>query len=178
MVTIEATPVCPSRSIGAASGCQKYVIMIIEATPTCPSRSIGAYIRSAMCSFREYALELYDRPSSSLELERRMLRTEALKAMLYGCVYDNTLRRAHHSFLPRCIVWRKTNRTDHHSISHLEKALMTGGGVRASIYYIILYYIILYYRRLCAGGGGSSSRDFFVACMEDTRLLKCVMFGE
>ena len=57
-----------------------------------------------------YALELYDRPSALLELKMRMLLDEVLKTMLYGCVtwsprachYD-TLPRAHHSFLIRCI---------------------------------------------------------------------------
>ena len=67
-------------------------------------------IRKAWCSFRKYTLELYDRPSAPLELKIRMLRAEVLETMLYGCVtwspcachYD-TLRRAHHRFLTRCI---------------------------------------------------------------------------
>ena len=43
-------------------------------------------IRNAWCSFRKYTLELYDRPSTPLELKMRMLRAEVLKTMLYGCV--------------------------------------------------------------------------------------------
>ena len=77
-------------------------------------------IRNAWCSFRKYTLEPYDRPNAPLELKIRMLRAEILEAMLYGCVtwsprachYD-TLRRAHHSFLTRCIGWRNNNRADH-----------------------------------------------------------------
>ena len=49
-----------------------------------------------------------------------MLRAEVLETMLCGCVtwslrachYD-TLRRAHHSFVTRCIGWRNNNRTNH-----------------------------------------------------------------
>ena len=87
--------------------------------------------------------------------------------MLYGCVtwsprachYD-ALRRAHHSFLTRCIGWRKHNRTDH-PISYLDTLVKTGSeSIEA----------ILRKRRILFAG--------FVARMEDTRLPKCVMFGE
>ena len=43
-------------------------------------------IRNAWCSFRRYSLELYDQPSASLDLTIRMLRSEVLETMLYGCV--------------------------------------------------------------------------------------------
>ena len=84
------------------------------------SIEVDRRIRNAWCSFRKYTLKLYDRPSSPLELKIRMLRAEGLETMLFGCVtwsprachYD-TLRRAHHKFLTRCIGWRKYNRTDH-----------------------------------------------------------------
>ena len=74
------------------------------------SIEVNRCIRNAWCSFRKYTLELYNRPIAPLEIEIRMLRAEVLEAMLYGCVtwsprachYD-TLRRAHHSFLTRCI---------------------------------------------------------------------------
>ena len=42
--------------------------------------------RNAWCSFRKYALELYDRLSAPLELTIRMLTAEVLERMLYGCV--------------------------------------------------------------------------------------------
>ena len=75
---------------------------------------IDRRIRHVLCSFREYTLELYDRPSAPLELKLRMLRAEVLETMLYGCVtlsprtclYDS-LRRAHHRFLTRCIGRRE-----------------------------------------------------------------------
>ena len=88
--------------------------------------------------------------------------------MLYGCVtwnprachYD-TLRRAHHSFLARCIGWRKNNRADH-PISYLNTTLIktANASIEAT----------LRRRRILFTG--------FVARMEDPRLLKCVMFGE
>ena len=127
----------------------------------------ASQIRNAWCSFRKYTLELYDRPSAPLELKIRMLRVEVLETVLYGCVtcsprachYD-TLRRAHHRFLTRCIGWRKHNRADH-QISYLDTLITTGSeSIEAT----------LRRRRIFFAG--------FVARMEDTRLPKCVMFGD
>ena len=64
--------------------------------------------------------------------ENPMMKAEVIETMLYGCVtwsprashYD-TLRRALHSFLTRCIGWRKRTRTDHR-ISYLETLVKTG----------------------------------------------------
>ena len=122
-------------------------------------------IRSAWCSFRKYTLELNDRPSAPLELKIRMLRTE--ETMLYGCVtwsprachYD-TLRRAHHRFLTRCIGWRKHNRAER-PISYLDTLIKTGSESIVAT---------LRRRRILFAG--------FVARMEDTRLAKSVIFGE
>ena len=115
------------------------------------SIEVDRRISNAWCSFRKYTLELYDRSSAPLELKSRMLRAEVLETMLYGCVmwsprachYD-TLRRAHHRFLTRCIGWRKHNRADH-PISYLDTLVKTGS---QSI------------RRLYAEGG-SCSRDLW-----------------
>ena len=131
------------------------------------SVEIDRRIRNAWCSFRKYTLELYDRPSAPLELKIQMLRAEVFETMLYGCVtwsprachYD-TLRQAHHGFLTRCIGWRKHNRADH-SIPYLDTLIKTGSeSIEAT----------LRRRRILFAG--------FVARMEDTRLPKCVMFGE
>ena len=131
------------------------------------SIEVDRRVRNAWYSFRKYILELYNRPSAPLELKIRMLRAEVLETILYGCVtwsprachYD-TLRRAHHRFLTRCIGWRKPNR-DHYPISYLDTLLKTGSeSIKAT----------LRRRRILFAG--------FVARMEDTRLLKCVMFGE
>ena len=124
-------------------------------------------IRNAWCSFRKYTLELYDQPNAPLELGIRMLRAEVLESILYGCVtwsqrachYD-TLRRAHHRFLTRCIGWRKQNRADH-PISYLDTPMKAGSeSIEATSRR----------RRILFAG--------LVTRMEDTRLPKCVMFGE
>ena len=96
-----------------------------------------------------------------------MLRAEVLETMLYGYVtwsprvyHYNTLRRAHHRFLTRCIGWRTHNRTDH-SISYQDTLFKTGSeGIE----------VTLRRRRILF--------TKFVVRMEDTRLPKCVIFGK
>ena len=76
-----------------------------------------------------------------------------------ACRFD-TLRRAHHRFLARCIGWRKNNRADH-PISYLDTLIKTGSeGIEAT----------LRRRRILSA--------VFEARVEDTRLPKCVMFEE
>ena len=131
------------------------------------SIEVDRRVRNAWCSFRKYTLELYDRPSAPLELKIRMLRAEVLETMLYGCVtwspracHNDTLSRAHHRFLTRCIGWRKHNRAEH-PISYLDTLVKTGSeSIEAT----------LSRRQILFAG--------FVARMEDTRLPKCVMSGE
>ena len=131
------------------------------------STEVGRRIGNAWRNFRKYTLELYDRPSAPLELKIRMLRAEVLETMLYGCVtwsprachYD-TLRRVYHRFLTCCIGWRKHNHADH-PISYLDTLIKTASeSIEAT----------LRRRRILFAG--------FVARIEDTRLPKCVMFGE
>ena len=104
------------------------------------SIEVDRRVRSAWCSFRKHTLELYDRPSAPLELKIRMLRAEVVETKLYGCItgsprvcpYD-TLRRAHHRFLTRCIGWRKHNRADH-PISYLDTLIKTESeGIEATL---------------------------------------------
>ena len=131
------------------------------------SIEVDRRIRNAWCSFRKYTFELYDRPSAPLELKIRILRAEVLDTMLYGwvtwspraCHYD-TLRRAHHRFLTRCIGWQKAQ-SRRPPISYLGTLVKTGSeSIEAA----------LRRRRILFAG--------FMARMEDTRLPKCVMFGE
>ena len=131
------------------------------------SIEVDRRVRNAWCSFRKYTLELYDRPSAPLDLKIPMLRAEVLETMLYGCVTwspracpHDTLRRAHHRLLTRSIGSRKHNRPDH-PISYLDTLLKAGSeSIEAT----------LRRRRILLAG--------FVARMEDTRLPKCVTFGE
>ena len=95
------------------------------------SIEVDRRIRNAWCSFRKYPLELCDRPSALLELKIRMLRAEVLETILYGYVtwspracHHETLRRAHHSLLTRCVGRRKHNRADP-PFSYLEKLIKT-----------------------------------------------------
>ena len=98
------------------------------------SIEVDRRVRNAWCSFRKSTIELYDRPSAPLELKIRMLRAEVLETMLYGCVvtwspracHHDTLRRAHHRFLTRCIGWRKHNHRADHPISYLDTLLKNG----------------------------------------------------
>ena len=86
-----------------------------------------------------------------------MLRAEVLETMMYGCV---TWSQAHYRFLTRCIGWRKHYPADH-MISYLDTLIKTGSeSIEAT----------LHRRQILFAG--------FVARMEDTRLPKCVMFGE
>ena len=74
-----------------------------------------------------------------------------------NCHYD-TLRRARHSFLTRCIGWRKENHTDH-PISYLDTLIKIGSESIAA--------------RLCAGGG-SCPRDLWRAWRtRDCRSARC-----
>ena len=115
------------------------------------SIEVDRRVRNAWCSFRKYTLELYDRPSAPLELKLRMLRAEVLETMLYGCVawsprtcHCDTLRRAHHRFLTRCIGWRKHICADH-PISYLDTLLKTRRETSRRLY----------------AGGGSYLRDLW-----------------
>ena len=119
------------------------------------------------CSFRQYTLELYNRPSAPLELKIRMLRADVVETMLYGCVtwspracHYGTLHLSHHNFLTRCIGWRKHNRADH-PISYLNTPIKT----RSESFEATLRrrWILL---------------AEFVARMKNTRLPKCAMLGE
>ena len=116
-------------------------------------------------------LEVHPRTVRPCERSPRAQNTDAKsrgsEAMLYGCItwssrachYD-TLRRAYHRFLTRCIGWRKHNRAVH-PISHLDTLIKTGSeSIEAT----------LRRKRILFAG--------FVARMENTRLPKCVMFGE
>ena len=46
---------------------------------------IDRRIRAGWMSFNRYREELYDRPTASLALKTRMVKSEVLEALLYGC---------------------------------------------------------------------------------------------
>ena len=109
----------------------------------------------------------YTAGHSSNPISRLCCTAASLETMIYGCVtwsprvcYYDTLCRAHHSFLTRCIGWRKNNRADH-PISYLDTLVKTGSESTDAT---------LRRRRILFAR--------FVARMEDTRLPKRVVFGE
>ena len=75
------------------------------------------------------------------------------------CVYLQNFTITHHSFLTRCVGWRKYNRTKH-PISYLDTLMKTEN---ESINAIVRR------RRILLAE--------YVVHMEDTRLPKCVQVG-
>ena len=77
-------------------------------------------IQRAWACFGRYKMDIYDRPSVRLCLKVRMLKTEVLETLLYGCItwspskadYDK-IRKVHCLMLSRCLRWRKQTREDH-----------------------------------------------------------------
>ena len=67
------------------------------------SVEIDCWIRAGWMSFNRYWAELYDRPTASLDLKTRMVKSEVVEALQYGCaawtplkVDYQKLRTAHH----------------------------------------------------------------------------------
>ena len=73
---------------------------------------------------RRYLRELYDQPKVALSLKTRMVKAEAIKALLYGCrtwtlrqEHYTILRTVHHQVLLR-IIEAQRKRPDHRMISY------------------------------------------------------------
>ena len=134
----------------------------------CPDVSTEIARRSSACwmRIRRYQQELYDRPNVSLDLKIRMVKAEAVEALLYGCVTWTTrqehyrkLRTVHHRVLLR-IVGARRRRSDHRVLSYNRALELTGcESIEAT----------LRARRLLWAGA--------LTRMEDGRLPKRVMFG-
>ncbi|CAN0074114.1 unnamed protein product [Sphacelaria rigidula] len=110
---------------------------------------------------------MYNGPNAAVHLKVRMIKAEAVEALLYGCVtwtplngHYSTLRTAHHALLRRCLGWHKRNRTDH-LLSYRETLARTGcESIETTVRK----------RRLHIVG--------FVTCISPGRIPKHVMFGE
>ena len=81
---------------------------------------------------RRYQQELYDRPNVSLDLKIRMVKAEAVEALLYGCVTWTTrqehyrnLCTVHHRVLLR-IIGARRRRLDHRVLSYNRALELTG----------------------------------------------------
>ena len=81
------------------------------------SDKIERRIRAGWMSFKRYKRVLYDRPKESLlPLKARMVRSEVVEALLYGCTtwtpmkaHYTKLGTTHHRMLPRILgAWCKS----------------------------------------------------------------------
>ena len=66
--------------------------------------------------FRKFFTELFDRPSVPLRLKARLLKAEAMEALLYGCMtwatrnaHYRQLRTTHHKLLLRVIGYHRVH---------------------------------------------------------------------
>ena len=106
-------------------------------TPTL-SDEIDRRIRAGWMGFKRYTRELYDRPKASLlPRKARMVRSEVVEALLYGCVtwtplkghYAN-LSTTHHRMLLRTLeAWGKS---PNKSILSYKDDLLSEPNARAS----------------------------------------------
>ena len=90
-----------------------------------PDMSVEIARRTRACwmRIRRYLRELYDQPKVALSLKTRMVKAEAIEALLYGCStwtlrqkYYDKLRTVHHRLLLR-IIGAQRKRRDHRMTS-------------------------------------------------------------
>ena len=77
------------------------------------AQEINHRSRAAWACIRRFSRELFDRPRAPWRLKVRLLRAEAMEALLYGCMtwaprreHYRLLRRTHHRLLLRVIGYR------------------------------------------------------------------------
>ena len=96
------------------------------------TRDISRRTKIAWGCLRKFTTELFDRRSASLRLKARLLKAEAMEALLYGCMtwaprnaHYRQLRTTHHKVLLRVIGYRRVHGT-YRKMSY-SKALKTTG---------------------------------------------------
>ena len=82
------------------------------------TQEINHRSRAAWACIRRFSRELFDRPRAPWRLKVRLLRTEAMEALLYGCMtwaprrdHYLLLRRTHHRLLLQVIGYRRERGT-------------------------------------------------------------------
>ena len=99
-----------------------------------PDMSVEIARRTRACwmRIRRYLRELYDQPKVSLSLKTRMVKAEAIEALLYGCStwtlrqeHYAKLRTVHHRVLLR-IIGAQRKRPDHRMTSYNRALEITG----------------------------------------------------
>ena len=81
---------------------------------------IARRTRACWIRIRRYLRELYDQPKVELFLKTRMVKTEAIEVILYGCVHQEyyaKLCTVHHQVL-LCIIRAQLKRPDHWMTSY------------------------------------------------------------
>ena len=139
------TPPLPALEIAAAG--QKYHqvhqfvylggLIIEDADIT---RDINRRTKIAWGCFRKFSTELFDKPNAPLRLKARLLKAEAMEALLYGCMawtprnaHYRQLRMTYHKLLPRVIGYHRVHGT-YRKISYAKALKKTGSqSVEATI---------------------------------------------
>ena len=82
------------------------------------TQEISRWSRAAWACTRKFSRELFDRPRALWRLKVRLLRAEAMEALLYGCMtwtprrdHYRLLRRTHHRLLLQAIGYRRERGT-------------------------------------------------------------------
>ena len=96
------------------------------------SVEIARRTRACWMRIRRYLRELYDQPKVALSLKTRMVKAEAIEALLYGCStwtlrqeHYAKLRTVHHRVLLR-IIGAQRKRPDHRMTSYNRALEITG----------------------------------------------------
>ena len=104
------------------------------------TRDINRRTKIAWGCFRKFSTELFDRSSAPLRLKARLLKTETMKALLYGCMawaprnaHNRKLRTTHQKPLLRVIGYRRIHGT-YRKMSYAKALKKTGSqSVEATI---------------------------------------------
>ena len=96
------------------------------------TQEINHRSRAAWACIRRFSRELFDRPRAPWRLKFRLLRAEAMEALLYGCMtwaprreHYRLLRRTHHRLLLRVIGYRRERGT-YRQLSYAQALKKTG----------------------------------------------------
>ena len=96
------------------------------------TQEINHRSRAAWACIRRFSRELFDWPRAPWRLKVRLLRAEAMEALLYGCMtwaprrdHYRLLRRTHHRVLLRVIVYRRERGT-YRQFSYAQALKKTG----------------------------------------------------
>ena len=101
-----------------------------------PDMSVEIARRTSACwaRIRRYSRELYGQPKVTLSLKTRMVKAEAIEALLYGFSITWTLRQEHYAKLRTVrhrvllrIIGAQRKRPDHHRMTSYNRALEITG---------------------------------------------------